>query len=209
MQIKHKSLILFALLVLVDQILKVYIKTTMTIGESYEIFSWFKIVFIENPGMAFGFSFGSKYFLTAFRVLFSAVIFYYLLKLYKAYNKDSYIYVITLVLAGAIGNIIDCMFYGIGFGESTFYEVATFMPAEGGYAPFMLGKVVDMFYFPLFTIPDWVPMFGGEIFFSPVFNLADSYITVSLFAIIIFFRKDFNDSFEMVLSKRDIKRDND
>ncbi len=202
LKLKHISLILFLTLILADQLLKVYIKTSMYYGDSIDVFSWFKILFIENPGMAFGMSFGSKYFLTVFRLVFSGVLIYYLYKLCTQQYKKSYIIIVTLVLAGAIGNIIDCLFYGIAFGESTYATLATFMPAEGGYAPFMLGKVVDMFYFPLFVIPEWVPYLGGDIFFSPVFNLADSYITVSIFAIVLFFRKEFNESIEMVFSKK-------
>ncbi len=202
MKIKHISLLLFAVLIIVDQVLKVYIKMNMSLYENIDVFSWFKIVFIENNGMAFGLELGSKYFLTAFRILFSGLLFYFLFKLYKTNISRGYIVVITLVLAGAIGNIIDCLFYGVVFGESTSTTIATFMPEAGGYAPFMLGKVVDMFHFPLFTFPDWVPLMGGEVFFSPVFNLADSYITVSIFLILIFYRKEFNSSLEMVFSKK-------
>lgn len=114
--------------------------------------------------MAFGMSFGPKIALTLFRIVLSAFIVWYIVKLVRDNYRWSYLFCVALILAGAIGNIIDCMFYGICFGESTYTQVAEFLPAAGGYAPFMQGKVVDMFYFPLFTFPNWVPLLGGEIF---------------------------------------------
>jgi signal peptidase II len=111
--------------------------------------------------------------------------------------------VVTLILAGALGNIIDCVSYGVIFSESTFYQTAELMPATGGYATWFMGKVVDMFYFPLFTFPDWMPLLGGEIFFSPIFNLADSYITVAIFMLIIFYHKDFNDTIERYTKRQE------
>ena len=115
--------------------------------------------------------------------------------------KTGFIVCISLILAGALGNIIDCVFYGVFFNESTHAQIASFLPGGGGYAPWFYGKVVDMFYFPLFTFPDWVPLLGGEIFFSPIFNLADSYITVAIFILIIFYHKDFNDTIERYTKK--------
>ena len=105
--------------------------------------------------------------------------------------------------AGAMGNIVDSIFYGALFSESTYTSVAQWLPDGGGYAPFFMGKVVDMFYFPIFTFPDWVPLLGGQIFFSPVFNLADSYITVSVFLLIIFFHKDFSVTIDMLFPKKE------
>ncbi len=194
-----------ALLLLIDQALKIYIKTHFTLGESVHLFDWFQIVFIENPGMAFGMSFGPKIALTLFRLVLSAVIVWYIVKLVRDNYRWSYLFCVALILAGAIGNIIDCMFYGICFGESTYTQVAEFLPAAGGYAPFMQGKVVDMFYFPLFTFPNWVPLLGGEIFFSPVFNIADSAITVGIIVLILFFSKDFNTSFDRYFSRKKSK----
>ena len=110
---------------------------------------------------------------------------------------------VSLVLAGAMGNIVDSIFYGALFSESTYTSVAQWLPDGGGYAPFFMGKVVDMFYFPIFTFPDWVPLLGGQIFFSPVFNLADSYITVSVFLLIIFFHKDFSVTIDMLFPKKE------
>lgn len=185
-----------------DQWLKIYVKLNFTLGETVRVFDWFQICFVENPGMAFGLTIGgSKIVLTLLRLVVSAFVVWYLVKLVKMNFKTGYIVVISFLLAGAVGNIVDCMFYGQIFSESTYSSVATFLP-EQGYAPIFFGKVVDMFYFPLFVIPEWVPLFGGDIFFSPVFNLADSYITVSVLVLIIFYHKEFNDSFNKLHSKK-------
>lgn len=193
---KYLPLIVLLVAILADQWLKFYIKLNFTLGESVRVFDWFQILFVENPGMAFGWELGSKLFLTIFRVVVSGLVVWYLVKLMKESYKMGYQIVITLILAGAIGNIIDCVFYGVIFSESTYFATAQFMPEAGGYAPLFMGKVVDMFYFPLFTFPNWIPLLGGEIFFSPIFNLADSYITVAIFILIIFYHKDFNDTIE-------------
>lgn len=189
-------------MIVIDQVVKIAVKTHMALGESFEIFPWFKILFVENPGMAFGMSIGSKWILTTFRIIVSATVMYYLVKLIKMNSRMSYIVTISLLFTGAVGNIIDCMFYGQIFSESTYFSVASLFPAGGGYAPVMLGRVVDMLYFPLFVFPDWVPMLGGQIFFSPVFNVADICVTVSMFALILFFRNDFNDTFERVFTRK-------
>lgn len=189
-------------MIVIDQVVKIAVKTHMALGESFEIFPWFKILFVENPGMAFGMSIGSKWILTTFRIIVSAAVMYYLVKLIKMNSRMSYIVTISLLFTGAVGNIIDCMFYGQIFSESTYFSVASLFPAGGGYAPVMLGRVVDMLYFPLFVFPDWVPMLGGQIFFSPVFNVADICVTVSMFALILFFRNDFNDTFERVFTRK-------
>ena len=140
-------------------------------------------------------------FLTIFRIIVSALVVWYLIKLISDGYKLGYQIIITLILAGALGNIIDCISYGVIFSESTYSQVAELMPASGGYATWFMGKVVDMFYFPLFTFPDWFPLLGGEIFFSPIFNLADSYITVAIFLLIIFYHKDFNVTIEEYFSR--------
>lgn len=189
-------------MIVIDQVVKIAVKTHMALGESFEIFPWFKILFVENPGMAFGMSIGSKWILTTFRIIVSAAVMYYLVKLIKMNSRMSYIVTISLLFTGAVGNIIDSMFYGQIFSESTYFSVASLFPAGGGYAPVMLGRVVDMLYFPLFVFPDWVPMLGGQIFFSPVFNVADICVTVSMFALILFFRNDFNDTFERVFTRK-------
>ena len=193
-------------ILLLDQVLKIVIKTTMTLGESIHVFDWFQLVFIENPGMAFGMNLGSKLFLTLFRIVLSLFIVYYIVRLIRDNYKQSYIYCVALILAGAVGNIFDSLFYGVLFGESTPFEIAAFLPESGGYAPVFMGKVVDMFYFPLFVIPDWMPFLGGEIFLSPVFNIADSAITVGIITLLLFFSHDFNVTLDTYLPKKKLKK---
>ena len=189
---------ILALGIILDQVLKFYIKLNFTLGEEYQIFSWFRLVFVENPGMAFGVTLGSKLFLTLFRIVVSGVIVWYMVKLIKKGFNTGYLVIMTLVLTGALGNIIDCIFYGRIFTESTYNTISTIASAGNGYGDWFFGLVVDMFYFPLFTLPDWMPLLGGEIFFSPVFNLADSYITVGIICILLFYRQSFNLSLDMV-----------
>lgn len=184
--------LVMGIILIADQVLKIFIKTSFTLGESVHVFDWFQIVFVENPGMAFGITLGSKLFLTLFRIVVIAFAIYYLYLLIRDKYKTSYIVCVALIVAGAIGNVIDSMFYGLIFSESTPFQVAELFPEAGGYAPFLMGKVVDMFYFPLFVIPDWVPWIGGDIFFSPVFNIADSAITVGIIILLLFFRQDFS-----------------
>ena len=182
------------IILVLDQWLKFYIKTNFTLGQSVTVFAdWFELHFTENPGMAFGLTLGGKWgkiILTLFRVLASGLIIYYIKNLVDEKAKYGLIVLVSLILAGALGNIIDSLFYGIMFNESTWHQVATFLPESGGYAPIFIGKVVDMLYFPLIdTIwPDWVPYFGGNRFqfFRPVFNIADAAISTGVFAIIIF-----------------------
>ncbi len=188
------------LVVILDQVLKIWVKTSFYLGEEREITSWFKLSFIENNGMAFGWQFGSKLFLTIFRILFVGAIIYYLIKLRNSTGiKFGYLVCVALVLAGAIGNIIDCMFYGIIFNNPMPPEVATIFPAGGGYASFLHGRVVDMLSFPLFNFdwPDWLPLIGGEHFefFKPIFNLADAAISCGIIAILLFYSKQLGYSF--------------
>ena len=194
---KQVTLIVFVLL-LIDQAVKIWIKTHMTIGESIPVFGdWFQIYFIENNGMAFGMQFGGaigKFFLTALRLVLIGVIIYYVKKLIENGSSRAFLTGVALILVGAIGNVIDSMLYGIVFSESNFTQVASLFPEGGGYAPFMFGKVVDMLYFPIIdtTLPQWFPFKGGEqfIFFRPIFNIADSCITIGVFYLLLFKRKE-------------------
>lgn len=185
-----KSLIVIFLVLLIDQISKIWIKTNMTIGESFPVLGdWFQIYFIENNGMAFGWELGAEFgkiALGVFRLIAVALFFYLIYYLDKKKVKFGPLFGVSLITAGALGNIIDGMFYGMIFSESSFTQVATLFPDGGGYAGFMQGKVVDMLYFPLFTFPEWVPFLGGQIFFSPIFNIADSAITIGFLYLIIF-----------------------
>lgn len=184
--------LLVLLLLLVDQVVKIWIKTTMTIGQEHYITSWFRIAFIENEGMAFGLTLGSKLFLTLFRIVAMGALGYYLYLLTKtrAYSIG-FLSCLSLVLAGGLGNIIDCVFYGQIFTESTRSEVAQLVAWGQGYERLFYGHVVDMLYFPMIegTLPDWLPIWGGEdfVFFRPVFNLADSYISVAVVALLLFY----------------------
>ena len=185
-------LLLGILLVVIDQVVKVLVKTNMTLGEHFSVLGdWFQILFVENKGMAFGMAFGGvvgKYLLTVFRIgLFGALCWWISSLLKKSTVPTGVLVGLTLISAGAFGNIIDCLFYGLIFSESTYDAVATL----GSYAPFMQGKVVDMFYFPLWTWPDWVPGLGGRIFFEPVFNFADSCVTCGAIYLILFHWKFF------------------
>ncbi len=182
------SLILLALVI--DQVIKVVVKTNMQLGDSIPIFGdWFKILFVENNGMAFGMEIFNKIFLTGFRIVAVAFLGYVLYRLLK---NDKYpfgfILCVAMVLAGALGNIIDCLFYGEIF-TSSYGRIAEFVPWGEGYGTFMQGRVVDMFYFPLFTWPEQLPLIGGNIFFAPVFNFADACISCSVVALFVFYRK--------------------
>ena len=178
-----------------DQALKIWVKTHMCLGQEYQIFDWFYIHFTENNGMAFGMEFGGdwgKLGLSLFRIVFVVFMASFLLKLIRK-NADKVLIVsLSLVIAGAIGNIIDGTLYGILFSES-YRQLATFLPEAGGYAPLFFGKVVDMFYFPIFKgyLPEWIPFWGGDyfVFFRPVFNIADSAISIGVAIMVIFQKK--------------------
>jgi signal peptidase II len=189
--------IIVVAILLIDQIIKIWVKTHMTLHEQIEIFSWFKIVFIENNGMAYGMEIGSKLVLSLFRVVAVSVLGYYIARQVKRQARYGYIVCLSLIMAGAAGNIFDSMFYGLIFNASSEFYTSYFVPFGTGYAPFLMGKVVDMFYFPLIvtTWPDWVPMFGGQpyVFFSPIFNFADAAISVSVVLVLLFYRKEISE----------------
>jgi len=202
------------LVLLVDQLSKIWVKTNMSLYETYEIASWFKIRFVENPGMAFGLELGGegnrmwgKLFLSLFRIVAIFFIGYYVHYLVKKGYQKGFIACIALILAGAFGNIIDSVFYGEIFSASYPGTVASFVPVGEGYSSWLHGYVVDMLYFPLFngTFPSWFPVWGGEkfIFFSPIFNIADSAITVGIFILLIFYRNTFSVSLEKLFEKKD------
>ncbi len=196
---KQKSVLIIFLVLLFDQLLKVYIKTNFMLGDEFIVAkNWFIIHFVENNGMAFGLEFGDnigKYLLSIFRIVAVSAIGWYLSRLWKKEIQFGIIVSFSLIFAGALGNILDSAFYGLIFNES-YGQVASFMPEGGGYASFLQGRVVDMFYFPILTghYPEWVPLFGGRefIFFRPVFNVADSSITVGIFMILLFYRRYFD-----------------
>lgn len=189
------SIVVF-LVLLIDQIIKIAVKTNMRIGDDIVITDWFLIRFIENNGMAWGMELGSKLFLSVFRIIAVALIIYYIVKLVKAKADRGYIILISMICAGAFGNIVDSLLYGQIFTESTPWSVATLTEFGHGYAAPLMGKVVDMFYFPIIDtmLPEWVPFWGGEhfIFFSPIFNFADASISVGVILILIFFRKELS-----------------
>ncbi|MCM1452390.1 MAG: lipoprotein signal peptidase [Clostridium sp.] len=200
------ALILILLIIILDQALKIWVKTSFYLGESHEIFSWFQLRFIENPGMAFGLELGSKLFLTIFRIVVVIFLAYYLWKLRRVGKAPmGYFVCIALIIAGAAGNIFDCVFYGEIFNDPMPPQVAQFVPFGDGYAGVFHGKVVDMLYFPLFSFewPEWMPWVGGQTFsfFDPVFNLADAAISVGMIALLLFYSK-----YVMIMSDADVEQ---
>jgi signal peptidase II len=189
------ALVVVAIL-LIDQAIKIWVKTSMTLHESIHVFDWFYITFIENMGMAFGMELGSKIVLSLFRAVAIIALVYYIRSEVKRNTKIGYIICLAMVLAGAIGNLIDSMFYGLIFNESSPFYVSYFVPFGTGYAPFLMGKVVDMFYFPIIETdwPLWIPLIGGDhfVFFSPVFNFADTSISVSVVLLLLFYREEIS-----------------
>ncbi len=192
---KYKHVIWIVVLVLVvDQTLKFWVKTHMSMDQEIIVFqNWFRIHFLENPGMAYGLEFGGnfgKILLTLFRLVAVVLGFRLMSKLVKQQYSNGLLVFGSLILAGAAGNLIDSMFYGMIFSDSNYYQVAQFLPKGGGYGTFLHGRVVDMLYFHLYddVLPTWVPFSGGKhfIFFAPIFNVADASISVGVIAILLF-----------------------
>lgn len=188
------ALIIIAVIIILDQLLKIWVKTHFYWGESVEILPFFQLRFVQNPGMAFGWQFGSKLFLTLFRIVVVILLAFYLYRLRRVRSIPmGYIVCVALIIAGAAGNIFDCVFYGEIFNNPYPPRVATFVPWGEGYASLFHGMVVDMLYFPLFsfTWPEWMPIVGGKVFsfFDPVFNLADASISVGMIVLILFYHR--------------------
>jgi signal peptidase II len=200
------AIIVILLILLADQALKIWIKTHLMLYEDIRITDWFLLRFVENNGMAMGIEVGRKIFLTVFRLVASVLIIYYLYTLIKREYKLGYILCVSLIFAGAAGNILDSIFYGVIFTDSPVYnpnmphQVAAFFPPVGGYSAWFHGRVVDMFYFPLFEFrwASWIPFVGGQefLFFRYIFNVADASISVGIFILLLFYRKTFSASFE-------------
>ena len=191
---------LILVLLVIDQVIKIWVKTNMPLYDTIEITSWFKIHYIENNGMAFGMTFVNKLVLSLFRISAIVLLCYYISLLVRRGCRLGYLICVAIVTAGAAGNIFDSMFYGLIFSGSSPYYVSYFVPFGDGYAPFLMGKVVDMFYFPLIesTFPDWVPFWGGEnfVFFSPVFNFADACVSVGVVVVLLFYQRELTELFK-------------
>jgi len=202
----RKSLLIIIVILLIDQTSKIYIKTHFQLHENVEVFSWFKIAFIENDGMAWGTKLNdilpiipdqtAKLILTLFRIVAVTAIGFWLVNVITKQKSKILIFAISIIFAGALGNIIDSVFYGVLFSDS-YGNVATFLPESGGYAPVFYGKVVDMLYFPIWSgvLPEWLPFFGGKYvsFFDPVFNIADVAISTGIGILIVFNKRAFKD----------------
>lgn len=210
MSLKKASLLII-LILLIDQVSKFYIKTNFALGEEIKVFDWFRILFVENEGMAWGAKIPGEYgklLLTSFRLVAIVGIAYWLWDSVRKNGSTVLIVAISLIFAGAFGNIIDSVFYGEIFNHS-YNQVASFLPEGGGYGTLLHGKVVDMLYFPLWSgyLPDWIPVWGGQYFtfFEPVFNIADSAITIGVFLLIIFNKKAFAHEHKEEKEKKEMK----
>lgn len=214
-----KSLLIVLVILFFDQAFKFWIKTNMSLGQEFNVLGdWFIIHFTENPGMAFGLEFSGSYgklLLSLFRLVAITVLIVYMYNITRQKVSNLVLVSLSLVLAGAIGNMIDSAFYGLIFSSSNYFEVAQFLPPEGGYGTFLHGKVVDMLYFPVMngTYPDWVPYLKGSQFqfFRPVFNIADSSITIGVILMVLFQKQFFGkkqaDSSDDELAETDLKSD--
>lgn len=199
------AIVLVVAILLIDQVIKISVKTHMSLGEACRVTDWFYIEFIENNGMAYGMTFINKLVLSLFRIFAIVIIGRFIHKLIKTTPSMGYVVCLSMILAGAAGNLIDCMFYGLIFDASSPFYVSDFVPFGTGYASFLHGKVVDMFYFPIIetTWPDWVPVWGGSnfVFFSPVFNFADACISVGVVLLLLLYRTELEHIGEIWKSK--------
>ncbi|MFT5671921.1 MAG: signal peptidase II [Polaribacter sp.] len=194
---KRLAILTILIAIVLDQVLKIYVKTHFVLGEEVTVFDWFRIHFTENNGMAMGFEFGGKagkLFLTLFRLVAVTAIIYWLAQTIKAKVHNAVVIAISLIFSGAVGNIIDSLFYGVIF-DSSRYKVATLF-SDKPYGDLFYGKVVDMFYFPFIedvTLPEWIPFFGGDLFtfFQYIFNPADAFISVGVALLFIFNKQAF------------------
>lgn len=193
----RKASLLIALILIIDQVSKIYIKTTFMLGDEVRVFDWFRILFVENEGMAWGVKLPGAYgklLLTSFRLLAIVGIGYWLYDSIKKKLPKVVLIALCLVFAGALGNIFDSVFYGIIFNDSM-GQVASFLPDAGGYSSLFHGKVVDMLYFPLWSgyLPEWIPYKGGDyfVFFEPVFNIADTSISFGIGLLLLFNKSAF------------------
>lgn len=203
--------LLIVALLATDQIIKFCVKTGMYLHESIRITDWFYILFTENNGMAFGMELFDKLFLTTFRIVAVILIGWALARFIKGGVKPGFLLCVCLIFTGALGNIIDSVIYGVVFSESSYHQIATFLPEGGGYGSMFYGKVVDMFYFPIIDTqwPDWMPVVGGEsfVFFSPIFNFADACISCGIIALLLFYYKYVNTAFTFLRRKKDEKKE--
>lgn len=195
-----------ALLLIIDQAIKIWVKTHMKLGDDIQIFDGFHLLFVENEGMAYGITLGSKLFLTLFRIIAMGLLTWGVARLIRSGKYSTwFLVVLALITAGGVGNIIDSLFYGLMFSSSQ-GAIAEIFPKDGGYAPLFYGHVVDMFSCPLIdrTLPSWIPFWGGERFkfFEPIFNFADACISVGVVALILFFRTPLSLALEMLSPKR-------
>ncbi|MBQ9821389.1 MAG: lipoprotein signal peptidase [Muribaculaceae bacterium] len=186
--------LIIALVIVIDQAMKIWVKTHFYYGEEMQVTSWFRLLFIENNGMAFGMELGSKLLLTLFRIIASAAFIYYLWRLRNSTDVPrGYVVCIALITAGALGNVIDCIAYCLIFNSPIPPQVAQLFPPDGGYGTLFNGRVVDMFYFPLceWDWPNWMPIIGGNhfVFFQPIFNIADASLSVSVIVLILFYAR--------------------
>ena len=190
------AVLVFMLVLVIDQIIKIEVKTGMALGERIWITDWFQLVFVENPGMAFGWELGGKTFLTLFRLVAVGLIGWFMCRVINRGAHLGFVVCLSLIMAGAAGNIIDSLFYGMVFDDPSAPVHAQYVGWGNGYSEVLKGKVVDMFYFPLveWDMPEWMPIYSGEhcVFFSPIFNFADAAISCGVVALIIFFPKTLN-----------------